>query len=433
MKHTLFQSLWIPVLVLAGLSLPFWFTDLDIWAQQLFYDAQKGWLMAEQPFWEFIYKYGIFLGYLLALGALIVISMSYWRAGLIVWRKPAVFLLFVLAIGPGILINLTFKDQWGRPRPRDIVAFGGTEAYIPPGQLGASNGKSFPCGHCSMGFFLAVPFLFLRKKYRIWAYTFLIFGIIYGSLVGVARMMAGGHFLSDVIWSAGIVWIVAVACFHLLRVDREVEIKVLDQGLQKRKARRATLVMGILLPVLTISLLLATPYISKKEFYKTTEEIQGIGSQVIHTRIEEGNLRIRTGEKLQINYQVNAFGFPNSKLRSRWEEGDTATYSIEKLGWFTEVRNNFEITYPFDQGLNYYISVEEGKVFLEIPQNVPATQVNILVKKGDVTLKGKDFHLNYAGVIPGISAADQKRLAESKSPFQVQVKLEKGSLYLQER
>ena len=365
MKNPLVRSLAFPLVFLMLLSIPFWVTDLDIWAQQLFFDVQKGWYMAESPFWEFIYKYGIFLGYFLALASLVVISMSYWKVSLIKWRKPAIFLLFVLAIGPGILINLTFKDQWGRPRPRDIEAFGGVEAYVAPGAFGQGKGKSFPCGHCSMAFFMAVPFLFLRKKYLGWAYGFLIFGILYGLLVGLARMMAGGHFLSDVIWSGGIVWVVAVLGYYLLRLDKELVIKEVDSVTKRKKARRATLVMGVLLPVLTVSLLLATPYISKKEFYKIPAELKD--TKVIHTKIEEGNLNITTGEKLQINYRVNAFGFPNSKLRSKWVEGDTSTYSIEKLGWFTEVRNNFQITYPFEAGFDVFDNNRGGECFFGNP------------------------------------------------------------------
>lgn len=437
MKNQFLSALLPPIIFLFLSSLPFWFSDLDIIAQKPFFDAQKGWFMSETPFWEFVYKFGIFPGYFLALAALVIISMSYWRINLIPWRKPALFLLFVLAIAPGILVNLVLKDHWGRPRPRDIVAFGGAENYLPPGEIGAHQGKSFPCGHCSMGFFMALPFLFMRKKYKIAAYVFLFSGLFFGILIGLARMMAGGHFLSDMLWSGGIVWLVAALGYRLLKLDREVEIRTLDTGVQKRKAGRVTLFMGILLPVLTVSLLLATPYISKKEFYKTTEELKATRAGVIHTQIEEGNLHIVQGTKLQINYRVNAFGFPNSKLRSKWLEGkgDTAKYFIEKLGWFTEVSNHFEITYPFGNGMNYYISVEEGKIFLEIPENAPSVKLNIRVKDGEIHLKGKDFQLSFNKANPprdalgkSLSTEVLKHLSESKSPFQVKTQVEKGSL-----
>ena len=42
-------------------------------------------------------------------------------------------------------------------------------------------------------------------------------------------MMAGGHFASDVLWSGGIVWLVALTGFYLFKTDKPVEIPQLSE------------------------------------------------------------------------------------------------------------------------------------------------------------------------------------------------------------
>jgi lipid A 4'-phosphatase len=71
--------------------------------------------------------------------------------------------------------------------------------------MGDSGGKSFPCGHCLMAFYFMVPYLFFRNRKKRVAFCFLLFGLIYGLLVGIARMVAGAHFASDVVCSAGMI------------------------------------------------------------------------------------------------------------------------------------------------------------------------------------------------------------------------------------
>jgi membrane-associated PAP2 superfamily phosphatase len=103
------------------------------------------------------------------------------------------------------VINAAFKDHWDRPRPRDVQAFGGEEVYVPPLMLGQS-GNSFPCGHCSVAFAWGAFYLLWRRRHPAWAGAALAASIVVGSLMGVARMAAGGHFLSDVLWSAVLTW-----------------------------------------------------------------------------------------------------------------------------------------------------------------------------------------------------------------------------------
>src|SRR5271170_7939328 len=51
-----------------------------------------------------------------------------WRG--LDWRAAA-FGLVALAVGPGLIVNVLFKDHWGRARPAQIEAFGGTGRFTP--------------------------------------------------------------------------------------------------------------------------------------------------------------------------------------------------------------------------------------------------------------------------------------------------------------
>jgi membrane-associated PAP2 superfamily phosphatase len=46
-------------------------------------------------------------------------------------------------------------------------------------------------------------------------------GILYGILMGVARISQGGHFASDILWAWGVVHLTAVALYYLMGLDRE--------------------------------------------------------------------------------------------------------------------------------------------------------------------------------------------------------------------
>jgi membrane-associated PAP2 superfamily phosphatase len=64
--------------------------------------------------------------------------------------------------------------------------------------------------------------VFLAERRRRLARAFLLLGVAFGLSIGVERMARGAHFLSDVVWSGGIVCLVGYALFCALRLDRPV-------------------------------------------------------------------------------------------------------------------------------------------------------------------------------------------------------------------
>jgi len=367
-KTNAFKDFSVVLLLMGLVTLVFRYSGADVALQRFFYSPEKGWMLQFHRFWDFIYRFGIFPGYFLAFAGLVMITLSYWNVKYINYRKASMVIIFTMVVGPGIIVNLVLKDHTGRPRPREITEFGGTEQFICVCEKGATNeGKSFPCGHCSMGFYLAIPYLFLRKRKKVLAYSVLALGVGYGVIIGIARMMAGGHFASDVLWAGLLVWLTALLGYYLFRADKPVEIPLLSSAEQKKKARRVTLVMGILLPVITVGLMLATPYFSSKEFHLTKKEFAKLSPSAIIFDLGTSTITLTADTALRLEYKVNAFGFPNSKVRGHWAEGDTCRYFFENLGWFTELKTDIKLKLPPADSCVFLVRMEEGRIINGLP------------------------------------------------------------------
>jgi lipid A 4'-phosphatase len=73
-------------------------------------------------------------------------------------------------------------------------------------------------GHAAMGFFPMALAWVIRRQRRFW----MLAGWVTGSLVGLGRILQGGHFLSDVWMSAAVVWLVC-ECLARLMLKRETD------------------------------------------------------------------------------------------------------------------------------------------------------------------------------------------------------------------
>jgi membrane-associated PAP2 superfamily phosphatase len=207
--------------VLAGLlllSIAIRVTGIDLAIEGHFYRSTaspRWWGVDRQP-WEALYRFGPFPGLAIGAASLIGISASLFVRGLRRHRRVWILLVCVLAVGPGLFVNTVCKDHWGRPRPRDIVEFGGNQPYVPVGLPVDRGGHSFPSGHAAMGFYFVTFYVIWRKERPRAAAAMLLLGLGAGALIGIERMAVGAHFLSDVIWAGGIVALVAIAADGLI-------------------------------------------------------------------------------------------------------------------------------------------------------------------------------------------------------------------------
>lgn len=165
---------------------------------------------------DFLFKYGTFPANFTAGLASLTLVFSYFFSSFKKWRPTALTLILTLALGSGFLINGTLKEYWGRPRPKQVTQFGGTQAfrpfYSPNFFHQPMPSKSFPSGHASMGFFffaLAIAGKRLNNKYL--RRSGLALALLLGLALSLSRMAQGGHFFSDVLFSGIIMWYVALS------------------------------------------------------------------------------------------------------------------------------------------------------------------------------------------------------------------------------
>jgi membrane-associated PAP2 superfamily phosphatase len=195
-------------------------TDIDLWLSARFYDAtgSSSWFLKKAAPWSWLYGYGDYPGILMATGAALILVGSFVRHAWTSYRRHCLILVLAVALGPGLVVNGILKPLWGRPRPRHIVEFGGSQSFRAWWQPGGPGvGKSFPSGHASMGYVLVAGALLIpKRRLRLLVFTG---GLGYGTLLGLTRIIQGGHFASDVVWSGTLTCIVVIGLRKALRAS----------------------------------------------------------------------------------------------------------------------------------------------------------------------------------------------------------------------
>jgi lipid A 4'-phosphatase len=131
------------------------------------------------------------------------------------------FLVLALVVGPGLVVNMLFKDEWGRARPSQIQEFGGTRQFTPPLVLSnqCDHNCSFVSGDPSVGFvFHAFAYVARRRQRAIVGAS-----VAAGLVIGLMRIGQGAHFFSDVLF-AGVAVFAATAAVHALLFGRSATV-----------------------------------------------------------------------------------------------------------------------------------------------------------------------------------------------------------------
>lgn len=194
---------------------------LDLGFTSLFFDENLGFYLKDNPLVQFSYRKNNYLvtATTLTLIVILVLSARNKKSYFGLDKKASIFLLLVMVLGPGLVVNNVFKNQWDRARPDKIQEFGGQKKFTPAFVISDQCEKncSFVSGHSAAIYFFAAFFLIVSDRRRWWA---LGASIVAGSLVGMGRIVQGDHFLSDVIFSFFIVMSVAILLYWFMYVRK---------------------------------------------------------------------------------------------------------------------------------------------------------------------------------------------------------------------
>jgi membrane-associated phospholipid phosphatase len=178
---------------------------------------------------------GLWIGTLLIVPPLAALAIKciFPERKLLVSGRAILFLTATLALGPGLLVNVALKDHWHRPRPIDVQQFGGSEhfrAWWDPRGDCPSN-CAFVSGDVAGAVWTIAPAILAPPAWRVLAVGA---ALTLGAGMAAVRVMAGGHFASDVIFAGVftflIIWIVhgliyRWPCTRLTdeKVERDIE------------------------------------------------------------------------------------------------------------------------------------------------------------------------------------------------------------------
>jgi lipid A 4'-phosphatase len=397
----------------AIVTVVFWFTDLDLRWQALAYSPlQPHWPYSRLLGFVILYHVGTIPGLILGVLAAVGLGLSFVRAGFVRWRYPCLFFVLLLALGPGLVINVLAKGFGGRPRPDQILQFGGFLQFRHPFQPGFPHrGFSFLCGHCSMGF-MFMGFFFLLKDWKRWA--MLALGLGFGLLQGVGRMVQGAHFASDAFLGASVMFTLAAALSPVAGWQPKTGVE--------RRHRFRIIGATVLLIVLMVGFFLFSIGLRSENVHVWLEPgtKRPAGEETVSwwrpTRnapapaevsiaVELGNITVQfrpQKEPLLIRSLVTGYAFPGSSsdvtVRDL-DHGAGISYRQRLSGLFIEKHGTFLVSLRNDVAVEVRISTGRGEIVLAGPR--PARP---FVISGDFALSDPTGILKVAGPRRYVSA-----------------------------
>ncbi len=185
------------------------YPQVDIYTSSLFFE--NTFYLRGSLYERFFYRSVPVMVSSLALGSLLLFTYNYFKKKNILGlnKKTIIYILLILSLAPGLIVNSILKENWGRARPMDIVEFGSTKTFTPAFIISDQGGNSFTSGHGAAAFSVLGFSLLARKRRKLWVSL----ALSYGVAVSFARIIGGGHFLSDNVTSFFIVYITSYALY----------------------------------------------------------------------------------------------------------------------------------------------------------------------------------------------------------------------------
>ncbi len=191
--------LYIIFTIFLFFSLVFFFSDLDLKISAKFYHFEtNSWVNNQNSAIHWIYVFGPLPQILLFNFAFIGWIFSYLKSRWVRFRRQYGFIILTI-LASEFFVEI-FKHTFSRPRPRNIELFEGNFPFTPLWVVG-EQGLSFPSSHVKSGFIFVMLFYLFYPKYKKPAFISLVFSLVLGGILSYTRILQGGHFLSDCIFS----------------------------------------------------------------------------------------------------------------------------------------------------------------------------------------------------------------------------------------
>ena len=195
--------------------------EIDLWIAQAFYDAIDAndnlFTLSSSFTILALRKFGTWLEILLIASPVIALIAKLFlpQTKMLISGRAAVFLILSYALGPGLLVNVALKDNWGRPRPGHITHFGGDQRFSAYWNFRGECQRncSFVSGEAASAAWTIAPAALAPSSWRPLAYgaalTFYI-------AIALLRIAVGAHFLSDIIFAGIITFLVIWLMYALI-------------------------------------------------------------------------------------------------------------------------------------------------------------------------------------------------------------------------
>ncbi len=358
------------------LTVLFWVTDLDLRLQAIGYSpSEPHWPYGHREPWSLLYLAGTLPGLALALAAAIGLGVSFVSATRARWRYPCLYVVLLFVLGPGFVVNILGKALAGRPRPGQILEFGGLLEFHRPFQLGTpAKGFSFLCGHCSMGLLFLAFFFLLRGRKR---WLALAGALLLGLVQGIGRTLQGAHFPSDALLGATVMFTLAAALSPVARPTP-------GPSLARRSPWTVAAVTAAVVALLVVGFLFSTP-VSEEAGAAWLRPGQALAPRAgetvlrwpaspepveVKVEIERGDIvldRVQGGAPLEIRSSVRGFGLPGAESRFLPEgadRGGPVSFRQRLSGTFWEIDARFEVRVAEDVAATLRMTTRDGGISL---------------------------------------------------------------------
>ena len=214
--------------------------ELELRLSRSFYDMVKDehhFALRLDPTLKIVRDAALWLVTALALpaAAALVLKIALPRRRLLIPARAILFLLATLALAPGLLTNLTLKEHWDRPRPVDVIPFGGEHKHVawwdPRGDC--LTNCSFVSGDVSGAFWTFAPAALAPPAWRALAYAG---ALAVGSGMALMRFAAGAHFFTDVVFAGFFTFLIVWIAHGLIYRWRT---RLSDEGIERAIERIA--------------------------------------------------------------------------------------------------------------------------------------------------------------------------------------------------